>query len=312
MTDVSGVPPPTAPRIGFIGVGRMGLPMCANLVAAGYAVTAGDARPERAAAVREVGADWRPTNLAVAAEADVLLTSLPGPGEVREALLGAGGALAGLRPGSTWIDLSSSTPEVGREIAQRATEGGVDVLEAPVGGDPAGARAGTLRLVVGGNADVLDRHRALLGVLGDPDRLIHVGGAGAGYTTKLLVNLLWFGQAVATAEALLIGRRAGIELDVLREALDGSAAATAFIHRDLDALFAGDYLTSFGLDRCCEELYGVLALARGLGLDGELSALVGEMHRRALDRYGPVDGELLAVRLLEDDAGVVLRPGSTP
>jgi 3-hydroxyisobutyrate dehydrogenase len=295
------------PRVGFLGVGRMGLPMCANLVAAGYAVTAGDVRPEREEAVRAVGADWRATNVGVAAEADVLLTSLPGPGEVREALLGSDGALAGLRSGSTWIDLSSSTPEVGREVAARAAERGIDVLEAPVGGNPDGARAGTLRLVVGGDAAVLDRHRSLLAVLGDSDRLLHVGGAGAGYTAKLLVNLLWFGQVVATAEALLIGRSAGIDLDLLRSAFAGSAAATAFIDRDLDALFAGDDLTSFGLDRCCEELDGIVRIARDGGLDAELSGLVARIHRRALAHFGPVDGELMAARLLEEEAGAELR-----
>jgi 3-hydroxyisobutyrate dehydrogenase len=305
-----GGPDERRPRVGFLGAGRMGLPMCANLVAAGYEVTAADVRPEREGPVRAIGAGWGATNVAVAAGADVLLTSLPGPGEVREALLGTDGALAALRPGSTWIDLSSSTPAVGREVAERAAARGVDVLECPVGGDPTGAAAGTLRLVVGGDAAVLARHRRLLDVLGDPDRLIHVGGLGAGYTTKLLVNLLWFGQAVATAEALLIGRRAGLDLDVLRRALAGSAASTAFIERDLDALFAGDYLTSFGLDRCAEELDGIIGIAAELGLEAELSALVARIHRRALDRYGPIDGEQIAVRLLEEESGVDLRSGA--
>ena len=87
--------------------------------------------------------------------------------------------------------------------------------------------------------------------LGEPDRLVHVGGPGTGYTTKLLANLLWFGQAIATAEALLLGERAGIDLGVLRGALADSAASSRFIRSDLDALFAGDYMTTFGLDRVC-------------------------------------------------------------
>ncbi len=294
-------------RIGFLGVGRMGLPMCAKLAGAGYAVTAGDLRAELEAAVTECGARWKSTSAEVAGAADVLITMLPGPQEVQDAMLEPGAALDALTPGATWIDMSSSSPAVGRTIAERARARGVGVLDAPVGGGVAAAVAGKLALFVGGDAMLVERHRALLGVVGDPERILHVGGHGAGYTTKLLVNLLWFGQAVATAEALLLGRRAGIDLDVLREALASSAASSEFIRHDLEALFNGDYLESFGLDRCVEELATVTALARESGVPFELSKLVERIHRRALARYGAVDGELLAVALLEEEAGVPLR-----
>jgi 3-hydroxyisobutyrate dehydrogenase len=135
-----------------------------------------------------------------------------------------------------------------------------------VGGGVPPARTGKLQIFVGGDAAVLDRCRAVLEVLADPQRIVHVSGNGAGYTVKLLVNLLWFGQAVATSGALLLGRRAGIDLDVLRHVLVTSAASTAFIQDDLGALLDGDYLTSFGLERCCEELTAVADLARELGV----------------------------------------------
>ena len=294
-------------RIGFLGVGRMGLPMCANLSRSGYDVTAGDLRVELGEAVTACGARWGSTSSEVAGAADVLITMLPGPQEVRDAMLDPGGALDALPAGATWIDMSSSSPAVGREIGERAQARGVGVLDAPVGGGVPAARAGTLQLFVGGDAALIQRHRAVLEALGD--RILHVGGHGAGYTTKLLVNLLWFGQAVATAEALLLGRRAGIDLDVLREALASSAASSEFVRHDLEALFTGDYLESFGLDRCVEELATVTALARESGLPFELSELVERLHRRALTRYGPVDGELLGVALLEEEAGVTLRRG---
>jgi 3-hydroxyisobutyrate dehydrogenase len=126
------------------------------------------------------------------------------------------------------------------------------------------------------------------------------------------VNLLWFGQAIATAEALLLARRAGLDLDVLRHVLTSSAASSEFIRDDLSALLAGDYLTSFGLDRCCEELAAVTALGREHDVPFELSTLVERIHQRALARYGPADGELLAVALLEEQAGIRLRHGPTP
>jgi 3-hydroxyisobutyrate dehydrogenase len=112
--------------------------------------------------------------------------------------------------------------------------------------------------------------------------------------------MLWFGQAIATAEALLLARHAGIDLDVLRQALMDSAASSAFIPDNLGALLAGDYMTGFGLDRCCEELTTVTALGREHDVPFELSALVEQTHQRALTRYGPADGELLAVALLEE------------
>jgi 3-hydroxyisobutyrate dehydrogenase len=176
-----------------------------------------------------------------------------------------------------------------------------------MGGGIAAARSGTLHLYVGGDAEVLRRRRPVLESVADPERIVLVGGAGAGYTAKLLVNLLWFGQVVATAEALLLGQRAGLDLEVLRAVLDGSAAGNEFIRHDLSALFAGDYMRSFGLDRCCEELDAAAELARVHGTPFELSELVGRVHRRALARYGPVDGELLAAALLEEEAGSLLR-----
>jgi 3-hydroxyisobutyrate dehydrogenase len=137
---------------------------------------------------------------------------------------------------------------------------------------------------------------------------VHTGGHGTGYTAKLLVNLLWFGQAVATAEALLLGQRAGIDPVVLEHALAGSSAASAFIRRDIGLVFQSDYLTSFGLDRICEELEAVTAPAGDYQVPWEPPDLVRRTYRRALARYGPVAGELLAVALLEEEAGHKLRP----
>ncbi len=289
--------------VGVVGVGRMGLPICARLVGAGYRVIASDRRPEREAVVRAAGAGWMEGHR-VAGAADVLITVLPGSPELREAMAEL---MPMLRPGSTWIDMTSSSPAVALELGRSAGERGIDCLEAPVGGGPAAAEAGKLQLFVGGTAEVVERCRPVLEVVG---RLDHVGGPGTGYTVKLLVNLLWFGQAVASAEALLLARRAGVDLDVLRGVLVDSAAATEFIRRDLPALLEGDYLESFGLDRCCEELESVLELADQHGVPFEFSATVARAYTRALERYGPVDGELLAVALLEEQAGLRLRHGA--
>lgn len=289
--------------IGFIGAGRMGLPACARLVASGYEVHVADRDPERAEPVRAAGAVWVGDTEPVAAQADVLMTMLPGSLELGEAMRLA---IPSLRPSTTWIDLTSSSPLLGSQLVALARGRQVECLEAPVGGGIAEAQAGRLELFVGGSPATVNRQRRLLEVLGPVN---HVGDNGAGYITKLLVNLLWFGQAVASAEALLLACRAGLDLDVLRAALMRSAAASALIDHDLDALLNGDYLTSFGLDRCCEELEAVTALGAELEVPFELSALVARTYEQALARYGPIDGELLAVSLLEERAGLRLRHG---
>lgn len=285
----------------------MGAPMCAALVKAGYKVTATDKRAEREAAARACGAGWQDTPAQAASAADVLITMLPGAGEVGAAMLGEDGALGSLPAGAAWIDMSSSSPAAVRPVQERALEQGVEVLEAPVGGGIAAARDGSLQLFVGGEVDVVERHRAVLEVLSAPGQVVHAGGHGAGYTVKLLVNLLWFGQAVATAEALLLGQQTGIDPAVLRHILADSAAASTFICRDVGSVFRGDYLAAFGLDRICEELEAVTALADQYQVPRELSDVVRRTYRRALARFGPVDGELLAVALLEDEAGHKLR-----
>jgi 3-hydroxyisobutyrate dehydrogenase len=204
--------------------------------------------------------------------------------------------------------MSTCAPGVGRALADRARALGVRCLDAPLGRNVASsAEPGTLQVFVGGEPDLVEEQRGLLEAAAGSAEVRHVGAHGAGYTTKLLVNLLWFGQAVATAEALLVAQREGLDLDVLREALASSSASSHFIRSDLDALLGGDYMRSFPLDRCCEELASVTTLADELELPHELSSVVESIYLRALERYGPVDGELLAVSMLEEQAGVRLR-----
>jgi 3-hydroxyisobutyrate dehydrogenase len=118
---------------------------------------------------------------------------------------------------------------------------------------------------------------------------------------------MWFGHAVAVGEALLLGQRAGIEAEALRALLADSAAASRFLDRDAPALLSGDYLESFGLDRCCEELDAVVATAADVQLPLQLGRAVRDSYARALARFGPRAGELLAVALLEEQAGTLLR-----
>jgi 3-hydroxyisobutyrate dehydrogenase len=287
--------------IGVIGIGRIGLPVCAQLVGSGHTVVAHDRLTERAGSVRRAGATWTSSSEALAEAADVVITVLPGSDELCQAM---DVALPAMRRGAAWIDLTSSSPLVARPMWHRADRRGIDSLDSPVGGGVCAAQTGSLQLFVGGRAEAVDRYGSILEAFGTVN---HVGDQGAGYTTKLVVNLLWFAQALATGEALLLAGRAGIDLEVLREVIQASAARSEFVERDLDALLDGDYRRSFGLDRCHEELEAVTRLAEHHGTSREVSVLVRRAYARALDRFGPVDGELLPVAVLEEESGLLLR-----
>jgi 3-hydroxyisobutyrate dehydrogenase len=168
------------PDIAFVGLGRMGAPMCAALVRAGYTVAATDKRAEREPVAIACGASWRATPAQAASAAGVLISMLPGAREVRAAMLGETGALTSLAAGTAWIDMTSNSPVAVRPVRERAMKQGVEVLEAPVGGGIAAAREGSLQLFVGGEASVVERHRAVLEALGDPGGSCSSAGTAPG------------------------------------------------------------------------------------------------------------------------------------
>lgn len=286
-------------RIGIVGLGRMGLPMCLRLTEHGFCVSATDVRSEPRDSVIEAGALWAGSVAEVAARSEVLITMLPGPGEVSAI---AGEVIAALSPGCTWVDMSSATPAVAAEIARGAEGHDVRILDAPAGGGPPEARTGRLLLFAGGSSGDLEAQGDVLESLAD--RVLHVGPPGSGYAVKLIVNLLWFAQAVAGAEALTLAARAGLDLETVRRAVQESAAASRSMERDAPALMRGDDLTSFSLARCHEELAGILALGDQLAVPLSLAERVTEVYAQALERYGDADGELLAARLVAERAGV--------
>jgi 3-hydroxyisobutyrate dehydrogenase len=293
-------------RVGVLGLGRMGLPIAIALAEAGYALVAFDPSVARSSLATDFGLRLASSAAELAVSVDILVTVLPGPTELAE-LLVEQDVIGDLAAGSLWLDLTSSAPDVAERIAALATESGVVSVGAPMAGGPTAAASRALRFFVGGEPSALERARPLLVALGGVDAIDEIGdGIGAGYTAKLLANLLWFGQVVAVTEALLLGVSLGLSTGVLRSTLARSAGGSVFIDEYLDRLLAGDYLESFGIDRCVEELETLVRLARRDGVPFELSALVARQHREALERFGAIDGELLAAKLLEERAGITL------
>jgi 3-hydroxyisobutyrate dehydrogenase len=189
----------------------------------------------------------------------------------------------------------------------------VAVLDAPVSGMASGAQAGTLQIFVGGQEPAYRRVRPLLEAMGDPERIVHVGGNGAGYTVKLMINLLWFAHLTATAEVLAVGTAAGVDLATLRRCLLASPAASNFLDRDvLPVLQGGDYDEGFALALACKDLGLAVDLARDTGVPAEIGALVEQIYRRARAQYGDAGGEMLPIKLLEDLTGIPLRLAPQP
>jgi 3-hydroxyisobutyrate dehydrogenase len=295
-------------RIGFIGLGHMGGAMCGHLLAAGHEVSAFDIDPHALSALSGAGACAARSAADCADGAEVLITMLPAPPQVEEVLLGSGGALAALPDRAIVIEMSTSSRAVGERVRAAAAPRAIEVLDAPVAGQSIGARAGTLAIYVGGTRDAFERVLPLLEAMGDPARIFHTGGPGTGYAVKLLLNLSWFISSVATAEVLTVGVRAGIELERLYAALVGSPANTHFLERDVRSVLAhGDYDAAFPLRLVAKDLGLALDLAREVGVPVELSALVEQIHRRAAAAFGEEAGEMSAVRLYEERAGIRLR-----
>lgn len=291
-------------RIGFIGLGNMGGHMARNLIEAGYPVVVHDAREESAAQHVGLGATWAASPAACAAEADVLITMLPNPRIVEDVLL-RGGAAAALPDGALWIDMSTSTPAAARRVIEEVlVPRGLRMLDAPVSGMAKGARTGTLQIFVGGEEADFGRALPLFEVLGDPQKVMLVGGQGAGYTVKLMINQLWFSHLVATSEVLAMGVKAGVDLGVLRSALLASPAASNFLENDIMGILeSGDYDESFAMVLACKDLGLAVDLGRDIGVSTELSALVEQIYRRAKARYGDLSGEMIPVKLYEELAG---------
>ena len=294
-------------KVGFIGLGHMGAPMSGNVLAAGHDLLVHDVRPDAAADVLAAGAAWADSAREAGADRDVVITMLPGPGQVEEVLLGPIGLLAGLPTGAIWIDMSTSVPAVADKV--RALAGSrVTVLDAPVVGGVTGASDGTLQIFVGGATEDYLRARPLLEAMGDPERILHVGPHGAGYTVKLMINLLWFAYVTITAEALTVGVRAGVDAAVLHRSLLASAATSHFLERDvLSVLERGDFDDSFALALACKDLGLAVDLARQAGVPAEMSAMVEQIYRRARAQYGDEGGQLLPMKLLEDLTGTPVR-----
>ncbi|OGK85305.1 MAG: hypothetical protein A2X52_05740 [Candidatus Rokubacteria bacterium GWC2_70_16] len=246
-------------RVGMIGLGRMGGPMAGRLLDAGLPLTLWARRPASLAALAARGAAVADSPAALAAGSDCVLTCLPRPADV-EAV--AADVLAGARPGSALVEMSTIDPETSRRVAAAARARGVDYLDAPVSGGPEGAARGTLTIMVGGEARALERCRPVLQALGA--RIHHMGPAGSGHLAKLCNQVLTGVAYAAVAEAVVLGAKGGLDPARLLEVLSTSSGRSRTLEQAGPAMLARAFDASFTADLAAKDLECALAAGRAL------------------------------------------------
>jgi 3-hydroxyisobutyrate dehydrogenase len=211
-------------KVGFIGTGAMGQPMLANLVKKGFQVVAYDVVPAALDAAAKLGAARAGSIRETAAECDLVITMLPSSANVEAAYLGDGGIIEGAEPGRLCVDMSTIDPGTSQRVAARLKERQIRFLDAPVSGGVGGAAAGTLAIMVGGDARDLDEARPTLAAMGA--NIIHVGAVGAGEVAKLCNNLISGSALIAVAEAFRIGEAFGVDPQILTNVIAKSSGGT--------------------------------------------------------------------------------------
>jgi 3-hydroxyisobutyrate dehydrogenase len=251
-------------RVGWIGTGVMGASMCGHLLDAGYAVTVTTRTPAKADKLVARGAVWADSPAAVASVSDIVFTMLGYPSEVETVVLGSGGVLGALAPGSIVVDMTTSRPALAAEIASRASEEDIQALDAPVSGGDVGARNGTLSIMVGGDASTFDAVRPCLDAMGTT--IVHQGGAGAGQRAKLVNQILVAGNLVAVCEALVYASRAGLDIPTVLESVSSGAAGSWALSNLAPRIVAGDFAPGFFVDHFVKDLTIVLEETARLGV----------------------------------------------
>lgn len=281
--------------IGFIGLGAMGFPMASNLLKAGFdIVTTFHKNAGPAEALRSWGATVKNSAAQVAAVSDVIITIVPADPELQQVILGEGGVLEGIRPGSVLVDMTSGTPNVLRDIALKLADKGARVLDAPVSGGTTGAQEGTLTIMVGGDIALLEEVRPILSVLGD--KIYHVGDVGAGNVVKMVNQLMAAVNLVGMIESINIGLKAGVALSVLYDVIKESSGHSRMLDiRGPSFFFVGEYEPGFKLDLMKKDLG--LAVSTAIGLDSPilLGSLVYQIYSIASAAgYGEKDFSAVA------------------
>jgi 3-hydroxyisobutyrate dehydrogenase len=292
-------------KLGFIGVGNMGGPMCQNLIKHDHQVCVHDLDPETRARFVSLGATAGESPKDVTARSEVVFTSLPGPAEISEVVLGSDGIAAGAHADTIYVDLSTNAPSVARELAAKLAERGIPMLDAPVSGGTAGAEAATIAVMAGGDKEVFDKVEPLFRCIGK--NIYHVGGHGAGCVVKLINNMVSQINIAAAGEGFMLGIRAGLDPQILLDVLNASSGQSNALTKFERAILPGNFEPTFALELGQKDMRLALQLGDELGSPLTLGGVVINLMRQATAMgYAKQDLSSL-IRPLEVTMGTEIR-----
>jgi len=297
-------------RIAFVGLGNVGFPLAQNLLRAGHEMTVFDLDASRAAPLVRQGATLAPSLPAAAAGAEVAITSLPNPAAVAAVVPGDQGLLSALSAGSLWIEMSTTDAEDMRRYAAEAAKRGIDALEAPVTGGVNRAWTGEISILVGGEEAVFARYRPLLAAMGG--EIEHMGPIGSASIVKVITNMLAFVHLWASGEALMLAKRAGVDLAKAYHGIRISSGNSFAHETEGQLVLNGSYNCAFTMALAMKDYNLALNLARDTGTPLPMAELVHGIFTKASDTYGEQAWSTMAVKLLEDQLDEPLRAPGFP
>jgi 3-hydroxyisobutyrate dehydrogenase len=276
--------------------------MCGHLLRQGYRTTVTTRTPERSRGLLDEGATWADTPAQVTAASDVVFSMVGFPDDVREVVLGERGALSAARPGTVLVDMTTSEPSLAAEIAASAASLGVHALDAPVSGGDVGARNGTLSIMVGGPAEVLEVVRPCFEAMGST--IVHQGGPGTGQHTKMVNQILIASTMVAMAEGLVYAYRVGLDVDHVLASVSTGAAGGWALSNLAPRVVAGNFAPGFFVDHLVKDLGIALAEARKARLALPGLALANQLYVALQAQGRGRDGTQTVVHALASLSGL--------
>ncbi len=291
-------------KIGFIGLGTMGKNAAMNLRRAGFELVVHDIRPAAGAPLLAVGAQWAESPAEILDRVDAVVTMVFGPKEIEQVVRGPRGFLTTGCQGKYWIDLTTSSPRLMRELGAAFRAKGGAPIDAPVTGSVDAAIRGDMPMFVGGESADIEAVRPVIEAMGE---LRPVGRHGNGYVAKLVNNQLWKIHAAAIGEAMVAAKLAGLEPEVWWRVMKGGAADSFVLQHDVPSIFAGHYDPSFPIALCLKDLGLIEELMEETGTRCELTRATHARFKEAGERYGLAAGEMTVCKIIEDDAKVSLR-----
>ena len=293
-------------KVGFVGVGFMGLHMARNVLNGGHEMKVYDLNREAADEVLSLGATWASSPREAAEDSEVIFTSLPTPQVVEEVASGEGGVLSGAGRGSALFDLSTTDPTTIQRIATRAESSGIQVLDAPVSGGTAGAEAATLCVMVGGDRETYDRFKPVLDLIGD--KVMYCGGLGSGAVCKIVNNLVGLSVGVLLSEAFSMGVKWGVDAQTLYEAVSGSSGNTNSMHGYPSGIFKRNFEPGFALDLAAKDVGLATQLGREMRVPMEMSNIAQQRYIDGQNRgFGRLAAGAVAM-VQEARAGIEIAP----